>query len=143
MKSHSRHTFQSYIFCILGWFLFLLVGVLVWTEKFSSVSLPPCLFHLATGYYCPGCGGTRAVKKLFQGHLFCTLLYHPAVLYGVFLFLRVLIGESIGLLRGGRLARKYQMRKRDVCWIVFLTMAHFLLLNGCKFFYGVDLLKAG
>lgn len=23
--------------------------------------LYPCLFHTVTGYYCPGCGGTRAV----------------------------------------------------------------------------------
>ena len=30
--------------------------------------LYPCLFHTVTGYYCPGCGGTRAVCALFQGH---------------------------------------------------------------------------
>ena len=28
--------------------------------------LYPCLFHTVTGYYCPGCGGTRAVCALFQ-----------------------------------------------------------------------------
>ena len=28
----------------------------------------PCLFHLATGYYCPGCGGTRAIASLSLIH---------------------------------------------------------------------------
>lgn len=27
----------------------------------------PCLFHFATGLYCPGCGATRAVKCLLHG----------------------------------------------------------------------------
>jgi len=30
---------------------------------------PPCLFHLATGLHCPGCGGTRAAHLLLHGDL--------------------------------------------------------------------------
>ena len=29
----------------------------------------PCLFHLVTGAYCPGCGGTRALLALLHGRL--------------------------------------------------------------------------
>jgi len=29
----------------------------------------PCLFYCATGIYCPGCGGTRAVKYLLKGEI--------------------------------------------------------------------------
>ena len=29
----------------------------------------PCLFHLLTGLYCPGCGGTRAVRAMMAGNL--------------------------------------------------------------------------
>lgn len=43
----------------------------------------PCLFHLMTGLYCPGCGGTRAVKYLLQGDWKNSLIYHPFVLYSV------------------------------------------------------------
>lgn len=30
---------------------------------------PPCLFHLATGLHCPGCGGTRAAYLALNGDL--------------------------------------------------------------------------
>lgn len=42
----------------------------------------PCVFHVWTGLYCPGCGGTRAVKALLTGHPVISFLYHPVVLYG-------------------------------------------------------------
>lgn len=41
----------------------------------------PCLFHLFTGIYCPGCGGTRAAKFLLHGQIGKSLQYHPLVLY--------------------------------------------------------------
>lgn len=41
----------------------------------------PCLFQQMTGLYCPGCGGTRAVRALLAGHPFLSFLYHPVVPY--------------------------------------------------------------
>ena len=41
----------------------------------------PCVFHELTGLYCPGCGGTRAVKALLAGHPILSFQYHPLVLY--------------------------------------------------------------
>lgn len=41
----------------------------------------PCLFQLVTGFYCPGCGGTRAVWALLHGRVLLSLRYHPLVLY--------------------------------------------------------------
>ena len=42
----------------------------------------PCLFHLVTGLYCPGCGGTRAVRYLLHGQMGMSFRYNPIVLYG-------------------------------------------------------------
>ena len=42
-----------------------------------------CVFKRVVGLYCPGCGGTHAVKELLSGHLLKSLYYHPAVLYFV------------------------------------------------------------
>lgn len=41
----------------------------------------PCLFRTLTGFYCPGCGGTRALKALLHGKLWLSFCYHPLVLY--------------------------------------------------------------
>ena len=41
----------------------------------------PCVFQLLTGLYCPGCGGTRAVKYLLRGNIRMSIQYHPLVCY--------------------------------------------------------------
>ncbi len=42
-----------------------------------GVQTPPCLFHWATGYPCPGCGSTRAFRQLVQGHLGAAFIFNP------------------------------------------------------------------
>lgn len=39
------------------------------------------MFHLATGLYCPGCGGTRALAALLRGQFLTSFQYHPLVPY--------------------------------------------------------------
>ena len=57
--------------------------------------LYPCLFHTVTGYYCPGCGGTRAVCALFQGHFLISFLEHPFVPYAAVLCAWFLLSQTI------------------------------------------------
>ncbi len=40
---------------------------------------PPCLFHLATGYPCVGCGSTRMVLQLASGNLIEAIRMNPLV----------------------------------------------------------------
>ena len=44
-----------------------------------------CVFHRVTGWYCPGCGSTRAVHLLLHGHALAAvrhnLLLVPALVY--------------------------------------------------------------
>ena len=102
---------------------------------------PPCLFHLATGYYCPGCGGTRAITALLHGQILNSFLYHPVVLYSAGLFLRIFVVSGLGAVRSGHFSCSKKLRKYDIFWILFLTTAHFLIINGCKLFLGLDLFK--
>lgn len=56
-------------------------GVRLWFWLWRNGRIP-CLFHEITGLYCPGCGGTRALKALLKGEFLLSFLYHPFVLYG-------------------------------------------------------------
>jgi hypothetical protein len=53
---------------------------------------PPCFFKKWTGFDCPGCGGTRAIHELLQGHFISAAHYNLAV----FIFIPVIL---VGLLR--------------------------------------------
>lgn len=44
------------------------------------IQLPPCLFHLITGFYCPGCGSTRAVIALLHGDILLSLRQNPMII---------------------------------------------------------------
>lgn len=67
----------------LGLGFFVLAGILLIIVLHISVPqiIPACPFYEATGYYCPGCGGTRAVMALFHGKIAASLYYHPFVIY--------------------------------------------------------------
>lgn len=53
--------------------------------------MPACILHSYTGYYCPGCGGTRSILYFFKGDLYKSIVYHPVIAYtaipGIYLFL--------------------------------------------------------
>jgi hypothetical protein len=55
----------------------------------------PCLFHALTGYYCPGCGGRRALLALLRGQLLTSILYHPLPIYVLVGLLCLLIQRFI------------------------------------------------
>jgi uncharacterized protein DUF2752 len=38
---------------------------------------PTCLFHKATGMYCPGCGSLRALHQLLHGHISTAFHFNP------------------------------------------------------------------
>lgn len=63
----------------------------------------PCLFLLFTGFYCPGCGNTRALHALV--HLDITGVFKNNVLFPFLFFLLgwLLVGEYFRLATGRRI----------------------------------------
>lgn len=45
-----------------------------------------CSFYKSTGFYCPGCGGTRASIALVHGHILRSFYFHPMVLYALIIY---------------------------------------------------------
>ncbi len=76
-KEFSRNCY----FILLAMTGYLAAGWLL--LKWSPVSLPGewfvCRFYEKTGFYCPGCGATRALHFLLKGNLVRSLGYHPLV----------------------------------------------------------------
>ena len=70
-----------------------------------------CTVLAHTGWYCPGCGGTRAVIALLHGHPLASLYYHPIVLYAGAVFTVFMVSQTLQRLTGGRVRG---MRYRDI-----------------------------
>lgn len=61
-----------------------------------------CIWDLFFGFYCPGCGGTRAVEALLQGKIRESFCYHPIVLYGVVLYCVFMGTHVLARITGGK-----------------------------------------
>ncbi|MDE7206544.1 MAG: DUF2752 domain-containing protein [Lachnospiraceae bacterium] len=76
--------FSKYCYYVglgIGLIGLLCVAFISWLHIPVADMLPTCSFYTATGYYCPGCGGTRAVMALLHGEIIKSLYYHPFVAY--------------------------------------------------------------
>lgn len=50
-------------------------------------AFPPCVFRNATGLFCPGCGGTRAIYYFVRGEIIKSFFFHPFVPYTVIVYI--------------------------------------------------------
>ena len=100
----------------------------------------PCLFHEWTGLYCPGCGGTRALKALLRGHPILSFWYHPLILYCAFMAL--LFAVSYGIWWKTKDAR-FRLHLSNI-WIyagIGIILVNFVFKNYMLVVKGGDLLR--
>ena len=105
-KKEYKHTIEYPI-----WLSGILLGILaaLGTLLVYAVPIRPgdvgeeCWIHSTGGIYCPGCGGTRAVFALIHGRVLLSAWYHPAVLYGMVLYLVFMLRGLLTVLSWGRL----------------------------------------
>jgi hypothetical protein len=67
------------VFGVIG---ILLLCVVYSRDPGEGYGLPPCSLKEATGYHCPGCGGTRAVHALLYGRIGMAFYYNPLFVIG-------------------------------------------------------------
>lgn len=105
-------------------------------ELLRRIQLPPCWFYFISGYYCPGCGGTRAVRALLHGHVLKALWYHPFVPYAAAVYLHFMVTQAIERASHGRFP--IGMRYHDcLAWIAAaLIIVNFIVKNALRYFYG-------
>lgn len=71
----------------------------------------PCVLYTFLGWYCPGCGGTRAVVLLMKGQFLNSFLYHPVVPYTAVLFTAYIVSHSLNIISRGKI---FAMKFRPV-----------------------------
>ncbi|MEE1196144.1 MAG: DUF2752 domain-containing protein [Lachnospiraceae bacterium] len=105
-----------------------------------SEFLPGCLLLRFTGFYCPGCGGTRAVIALFQGQFVKSFFYHPLVIYVAAVGGWYLISHTIELISKGKYS--IGMRYRDIYLYLAaaLILINWIVKNLLIFLLGLRLL---
>lgn len=142
MKKKTKITNETLLYFI-GWILLLVfalgtAAVKLWPELFVKYT-KPCLFQLFTGFYCPGCGGTRAVFSLLRGKVLPSLVQHPFVLYVAVVGGWFMISQTIERLSKGRI--RIAMKYRGIyLWIgLGLVVINFLVKN-LFLLWGVDLI---
>ncbi len=65
-------------------------------EPSGQVFYPRCAFHEATGWQCPGCGGTRAVHALLHGRWREAWHHNPLAILLIPPFAGLLAREVVG-----------------------------------------------
>ncbi len=119
----------------LGWILMavLLIPGIVYLRMAEEGTAAKCVINSMFRVYCPGCGGTRAVWSLFEGHILKSIWYHPLVPYGTLVFGTYMISHSLeyltrGKIRGMRFHPGY-LWGALILLVVNLILKNFLLLG--------------
>ncbi|MGI6054510.1 MAG: DUF2752 domain-containing protein [Clostridium sp.] len=123
---------------ILRWLKEGLLRTVLELQNTAGQGNMPCLFYTATGFYCPGCGGTRAFRAFLEGHLVQSFLLHPLVLFMV-VSMPYLVIQSIYCWK----KKKTFSRKiwENVLLIgICLLVGNFLLKNALLLIFKIDLL---
>lgn len=120
-----------------------LVGVLavcvyfILAERFAFLHTR-CAFSRLLHLYCPGCGGTRAVKALLTGHPLRSLVYNPIVLWLIVLAVAQYVRALIAL------HRREPSRCAVPAWswisVIVLLLVVFVIRNLLLVFCGIDTL---
>lgn len=131
-------TLEDQLFDIgLVFFFLFLAGFLLYKIFLKSV-LPvrPCLFSTFLGIYCPGCGGTRAVDALLQGHFLKALWYHPLVPYTAVLYGGFMAGHAFSRL-GSKKIHGWKFHNWYLYAAVGIVVANFIVKNVLRIGFGI------
>ena len=118
-----------------GWGILIALGVLKLLQKVLfpqfvlSFGTRPCVFYTLTGYFCPGCGGTRSLRALFSGKLFVCAVDFPMIFYAAVVFAWFMISQTIDRISRHRLPIGMRYRHAWVYASLVIVVIHFVVKN--------------
>ena len=141
MRPEPSHDTNFYI---IGWSCIGLILTYIGMRYVLHIDLidymPPCFFYTATGFYCPGCGGTRAVFAFMRGDILKSLFFHPFVPFILIVGGWFMISQTIQRLSRGKIQIGMHFRMIYVWITLILITINFLWKNAVLLFTGVALM---
>ena len=113
---------KDYLIVIIVLFV---MAILVLCERIAI----PCIFHKITGFYCPGCGITRAIKALLKGDIY-TSIRNNLLLYIVVPV--IVISEILNRLTKRKFKKCYNT---ILIFLLIITIGYGILRNIPQFSY--------
>lgn len=110
---------------------------LIWIWQEGGI---PCLFHMLTGLYCPGCGGTRALKALLLGRPILSFFYHPLIIYCAAVAVWFLGSYLLYWMTGKKRYRVFLPPKAIYIGIALIAV-NFAVKNYFLIWKGIDILE--
>jgi len=98
-----------------------LAAVYHWNPE-SAGFFPACPLRALTGYYCPGCGSTRALHQLLHGNIAAAFSYNPLFVLSTPLVAYWIVSE-VFLFFGGKPPRITVPDK--VMWLTLIVVVAF------------------
>lgn len=131
MMTPFAHKYQK-IFYILSLAAILLSAAVCLVCYFLGVSptdfIRPCIFNQLTGYYCPGCGGTRAVISLLHLNIIQSFIYHPFVPYVAIIAAIFIVSYTVSLISKGKIGY-FKLRPIYFYVSIALILINFVVKN--------------
>lgn len=95
-----------------------------------------CIFKKALHLYCPGCGGTKALRNLVAGHIIKSILYNPLVVYLLYMLV-------FNYLKNIFLYIKYKecisyLNTHFIWGFLIITVGFFIVRNLLLILFGID-----
>ena len=109
--------------CAIGLLFFHVMGYT------AETFLPGCYLYRLTGYYCPGCGGTRAIRALMHGHVLSGLRMHLFVVYTVFMMFLFLSTYTLHYVFPERSFPRLRLRPLYFYAAIALILINWILKN--------------
>ncbi len=125
--------------CILAALLALGIFVRVTGIGISRI-LGGCAFHELTGLYCPGCGGTRAMRALFAGDIIRSFCYHPFVPFIAVTGTWFMVSQTVQRISRGKIPIGMHFRTVYLWIALWIIVLNVLVKNLALIFWHVDLL---
>lgn len=132
MRHSHPWTVEKTLYCLGIAAAVFAAAIVVWaglSPAIRTLLTLPCPFRQLTGFYCPGCGGTRAAEALLSGRILESLWLHPLVAVGVAAYLVFMGSWTLWQVTGGRFPG-LRYRTGYVWGLLALTVGNWLLKNG-------------